>query len=130
MVIGLICSECINLSKWRVYVNNRATLPGVKSCWLRVVNNHANCLSVPFTTNARAASHDVGIDVGLKSFLVTSKGKEVAIPRLYRKAEKCLKWLQRQFSKKKQGSKRRAKSRLAKSVNDAGWGQCTTVTTM
>lgn len=24
MVIGLICSECINLSKWRVYVNSRA----------------------------------------------------------------------------------------------------------
>lgn len=24
MVIGLVCSECINLSKWRVYVRTRA----------------------------------------------------------------------------------------------------------
>jgi hypothetical protein len=26
MVIGVICSECINLTKWRVYVRSRARL--------------------------------------------------------------------------------------------------------
>ncbi|MBD2076286.1 transposase [Phormidium sp. FACHB-592] len=111
----------------------------------------------------------VGIDVGLKSFLVTSDGEEVIIPQFYRKAEKRLKRLQRQLSKKKKASNRckkavkrvakvhrkitnqrkdfhyktakkllsqgksigheslnikgLTKTRMAKSINDAGWGQ-------
>ncbi len=111
----------------------------------------------------------VGIDIGLKSFLVTSDNQEVEIPQHYRSSEKRLKRLQRQLQRKKKGSKRRAKaikrvakvhlkvanqrkdfhyktaiwllnqsqviahenlnikglakSMLAKSVTDAGWGQ-------
>lgn len=111
----------------------------------------------------------VGIDMGLKSFLVTSDNQEVEIPQHYRKSEKKLKRLQRHLSRKKKGSNRRkkaikrvakthlkvanqrkdfhyktalwllnqsqvvahenlnikglAKSMLAKSVTDAGWGQ-------
>lgn len=111
----------------------------------------------------------VGIDMGLKSFLVTSDNQEVQIPQHYRSSEKRLKRLQRQLSRKNKGSKRRqksikrvakthlkvanqrkdfhyktclcllkqsqviahenlnikglAKSMLAKSINDAGWGQ-------
>lgn len=111
----------------------------------------------------------LGVDMGLKSFLVTSNNQEVQIPQHYRKAEKRLKRLQRQLSRKKKGSNRRkkavklvakthlkvanqrkdfhyktaiwllrqnqvvahedlnikglAKSKLAKSVTDAGWGQ-------
>ena len=127
--------------------------------------------SVPAMTAdvAPTADNTVGIDMGLKSFLVTSSGEEIAIPQHYRKAEKRLQRLQRQLSRKKKGSKRRtkavrrvalahqkvanqrqhfhyttalwllgkgkavahedlnvkglAKSRLAKSVNDAGWSQ-------
>jgi putative transposase len=121
------------------------------------------------TPDAPTAENTVGIDVGLKSFLVTSEGVEVAIPQHYRKAEKRLKRLQRNLSRKKKGSNRRAKavkwvaklhqkvanqrkdfhyktakrlldegshiahedlnirglakSKLAKSVNDAGWAQ-------
>lgn len=116
-----------------------------------------------------ALDNTLGIDMGLKSFLVTSDKQEVEIPRHYRKSEKKLKRLQRQLSRRKKGSKRRqksikrvakshlkvanqrkdfhyktalcllkqsqviahenlnikglAKSMLAKSVNDAGWGQ-------
>jgi putative transposase len=114
-------------------------------------------------------SNTIGIDVGLKSFLVDDSGQEVEIPQHYRKAEKRLKRLQRSLSRKKKGSNRRkkaikrvakahlkvsnkrkdfhyktakkllsqgkhvaheklnikglAKSRLAKSINEAGWGQ-------
>lgn len=50
----------------------------------------------------------VGIDMGLKFFLVTSDGEEVAIPQYYRKSQKRLKRLQRQLSRKQKGSKRRA----------------------
>ncbi|MEH1861253.1 MAG: transposase [Nostoc sp.] len=116
-----------------------------------------------------APDNTVGIDMGLKSFLVTSDNQEVEIPRHYRKAEKKLKRLQRQLSRKNKGSNRcnkaikrvakthlkvanqrsyfhyktaiwllnqsqviahenlnikgLAKSMLAKSVTDAGWGQ-------
>ncbi|MEQ8753458.1 MAG: transposase, partial [Coleofasciculus sp. G1-WW12-02] len=111
----------------------------------------------------------IGIDMGLKSFLVTDSGEEVEIPQPYRKAEKRLKKLQRSLSRKKKGSNRRkqgikrvakahlkvanqrkdfhyktvkkllsqgknvaheklnirgiARTRLAKSTHDAGWGQ-------
>jgi putative transposase len=127
--------------------------------------------TVPLLTPDVTPTHDntVGIDMGLKSFLVTSDNQEVKIPQYYRKAEEKLKQLQRQLSRKKKGSKRRqraikrvaklhlkvanqrkdfhyktalwltskykfiayeqlnilglAKTRLAKSILDAGWGK-------
>jgi putative transposase len=58
----------------------------------------------------------IGIDMGLKSFLVTDEGKEVPIPQHYRKAQKRLGRLQRSLSRKKKGSERRKKAikRVAK----------------
>lgn len=126
--------------------------------------------SVPvLTPDVVDVDNTIGIDVGLKSFLVYDSGKEVEIPRYYRSSENRLKRLQRSLSRKKKGSSRRkkaigrvakahlqvsnqrkdfhykttkqllsqgkhvaheklnikglAKSRLAKSVTDAGWGQ-------
>ncbi|WP_442938925.1 RNA-guided endonuclease InsQ/TnpB family protein [Nostoc sp.] len=115
------------------------------------------------------SDNTMGIDMGLKSFLVTSDNQEIEIPQHYRKSEKKLKRLQRHLSRKKKGSNRRkkaikrvakthlkvanqrkdfhyktaiwllakaeviahenlnikglAKSMLAKSITDAGWGQ-------
>lgn len=115
------------------------------------------------------SDNTVGVDMGLKSFLVTSNNQEIEIPQHYRKSEKKLKQLQHHLSRKKKGSNRRkkaikrvakthlkvanqrkyfhyktaiwlinqsqviahenlnikglAKSMLAKSVTDAGWGQ-------
>lgn len=54
----------------------------------------------------------VGIDLGLKSFLVTSNGEAIEPPRHYRKAEQKLKKLQRRLSRKKKGSVNRGKARL------------------
>jgi putative transposase len=126
--------------------------------------------SVPvLTPDTPTLDNTVGIDMGLKTFLVDDSGNDEPIPQHYRKAEKQLKRLQRSLSRKKKGSNRRqkaikrvakahlkvanqrkdfhyktakkllqrgkhvaheklnikglAKSRLAKSVNDAGWGQ-------
>lgn len=58
----------------------------------------------------------IGIDLGLKTFLVTNEGEDVSIPQHYRKSEKCLKRLQRNLSRKKKGSNRRKKvvKRVAK----------------
>ncbi|NEP33380.1 MULTISPECIES: RNA-guided endonuclease TnpB family protein [Moorena] len=126
--------------------------------------------SVPvLTPDAPSLDNTIGIDMGLKEFLVDDSGAYEPIPQHYRKAERCLKRLQRSLSRKKKGSNRRkkaikrvakahlkvsnqrkdfhyktakkllsqgknlaheklnikglAKSRLAKSVTDAGWGQ-------
>jgi len=53
----------------------------------------------------------VGIDVGLKSFLVTSDGEVVDNPKYYARNEKKLAKLQRAHAKKKKGSKNREKAR-------------------
>ncbi|NES72690.1 MAG: transposase, partial [Okeania sp. SIO2D1] len=52
----------------------------------------------------------LGIDMGLKEFLVTSEGESVSIPQYYRKSQKRLKTLQKRLSRKKKGSKRRLKA--------------------
>jgi putative transposase len=46
----------------------------------------------------------VGIDLGLKSFLITSDGASVEPPRYYCKAQKKLRRTQRSLSRKKKGS--------------------------
>jgi putative transposase len=68
------------------------------------------------TPDAPEMENTVGIDMGLKAFLVTSDGEEVAIPQHYRKAEKRLKRLQRSLSRKRKGSanRRKAVKRVAK----------------
>ncbi|NET28035.1 transposase [Okeania sp. SIO1I7] len=48
----------------------------------------------------------LGIDMGLKEFLVTSEGESVPIPQYYRKSQQRLKTLHKRLSRKKKGSKR------------------------
>ena len=125
--------------------------------------------SVPSPIAPETVNNPIGIDMGLKSFLVKSDGFEVAIPQYYRKAQKRLKKAQKSVARKKKGSANRrkaveklgrvhkkvadtrkdfhfktakqltdnhdliaheklnvkglARTRLAKSVLDAGWGQ-------
>ena len=55
----------------------------------------------------------VGVDVGIKSFAVTSDGAEFANPKYLRKSEAKLAKLHRRLSRKQKGSKRREKARLA-----------------
>jgi putative transposase len=96
-------------------------------------------------------NHASGIGVGLKSYYTDADGKTVANPRYFRKAEKRLKRLHRQLSRKKKGSANRKKARktanalvsssdfiayedlkirnlvrnrrLSKSISDASWGK-------
>src|SRR5437879_1046577 len=56
---------------------------------------------------------DLGIDVGLKSFLTDSEGTTVENPRHYRKAESKLKRLQRRLSRKQKKSANWKKARKA-----------------
>ena len=125
--------------------------------------------SVPDIIQIDSVTNPVGIDMGLKSFLIKSDGTEVPIPQYYRKAQKRLKKIQKAVSRSKKGSNNRkkavlqlgkahktvadtrkdfhfkiaknlldnhdlvaheklnikglAKTKMAKSVLDAGWGQ-------
>ncbi len=54
---------------------------------------------------------EIGIDLGIKSFLITSNGEIVDAPKYFRKSENKLKRLQRLLSRKVRGSKRRNKAR-------------------
>lgn len=54
----------------------------------------------------------VGLDVGIKSFAVDSRGNEYPNPKYYRKSEKKLARLQRQLSRKTKGSRNREKARV------------------
>ncbi|MDA4115931.1 MAG: transposase [Thaumarchaeota archaeon] len=60
---------------------------------------------------ARHITSPLGVDLGLKSLIVTSDGVEVPHPRFLRKAEKRLKHLQKTLSRKKKDSKNRVKAR-------------------
>lgn len=62
--------------------------------------------------NQKNLSKCVGIDVGLENFYADSEGNKVDNPRWLRRSEERLKFLQRQHSNKKKGSKNRKKSRL------------------
>jgi putative transposase len=52
----------------------------------------------------------VGIDLGLKSFLMTNEGEEVKPPKYYRCAQKALRRAGRKVARRKKGSKRRKKA--------------------
>src|SRR5712692_9229034 len=50
---------------------------------------------------------DIGIDVGLKSFLTDSEGQTIDNPRYYRKSQRTLRRKQRTIARRKKGSRRR-----------------------
>jgi putative transposase len=68
-----------------------------------------SCAEVP-TEPLPLTSKETGIDVGLKVFLITADGDMVENPRHYRKSEKQLAKANKRVSRRKRGSKRRAKA--------------------
>src|SRR5712692_9641052 len=70
------------------------------------------CETDPHTQHApHACTHpDIGIDVGLKSFLTDSQGHMVENPRFYRTSQRTLRRKQRTLCRRKKGSNRRRKA--------------------
>ena len=62
------------------------------------------------TVPAPSTAPAVGIDLGLKAFLVTSDGGQVAAPKLYRAAQAHLRRAARRVARRKKGSTRRKKA--------------------
>ena len=61
-------------------------------------------LDVTEYANFKKINRDVGIDLGVKDFVITSDGEVFENKRFYKKDEKRLAKLQRQLSKKRKGS--------------------------
>ncbi len=60
----------------------------------------------------QAGDGQVGVDLGLTSYLATSSGKKVAAPKPYVKSQKKLRRLKREHARRKKGSNNREKSRV------------------
>lgn len=58
------------------------------------------------------SSNNIGVDLGIKYFAITSDGEIIDNPKYYSKYEKKLAKLQRQLSKKQKGSSNRNKMRI------------------
>ena len=74
------------------------------------------CETDPHTEHLSSSCEhpDIGIDVGLKSFLTDSEGRTIENPRFYRTSQKTLRRKQRIMCRRKKGSHRERKA--AKSV--------------
>jgi putative transposase len=67
------------------------------------------CANVP-CVHLEKTGNEVGIDMGLQSFLTTSEGEHVENPRWFRATERKVRWHNKQVSRRKPGSKRRKKA--------------------
>ena len=63
---------------------------------------------IPLTKTGRS----IGIDLGLKDFLITSEGQRFTNPKFYTSNQKVLTRAQKHFSRKQKGSKRYEKQRI------------------
>lgn len=72
------------------------------------------CFSCDNVPERKLPSSDkaVGLDVGIKAFLVDSEGVKVENPAYFRQSEAVLRRRQRQLSRRVKGSNRRAKARV------------------
>ncbi|MBN8822685.1 MAG: transposase [Spirosoma sp.] len=82
----------------------RATVRECADGWYVCLCVETDIESLPINQNS------IGIDVGIKSLLVTSDGETIDNPKHLYKAEKKLKRLQRSVSRKKKGSANRKKA--------------------
>jgi putative transposase len=110
-----IKDSTINLSKiGEVKANIHRPIVGKpKTCCIRCSNNK---WYVTFSCEAEdtplpESKEAIGIDVGLKSFVVMSNGEKIDNPKFFRRDEHDLARANRKHSKAKLGSKERAKRR-------------------
>jgi putative transposase len=70
-----------------------------------------SCDNVPLKDISEAIA-EVGIDVGIKAFLVDSTGRSVENPKFFRQSERILRRRQRALARKIRGSRRRVKAKI------------------
>ena len=91
----------------------------VKSCTISKTPSHKYFISINFRNNDELPSPDangkaIGIDLGLKHFLITSEHDKIDNPRFYHQQLKKLKKIDKVVSRKKKGSNNFAKAKFKK----------------
>lgn len=125
------CKDSFEVANDRLKVDgNRVRLPVIG--WVRMTEAVRFTGKIMSATVSRTADHwyisfqidvgdfkkdrtgngTVGVDLGIKSLAVTSKGETFQSPKPLSKFLKCLNWLQRRLSRGRKGSKRREKLKL------------------
>ena len=92
---------------------HRAMVGKIKTCTIvRKNDRYYVCFSADVEEEQAVplTYQDVGIDMGIKEFCITSDGVLMPNPKNYRKAEAKLKKQQQSVSRKKKGSRRRKKA--------------------
>ena len=87
----------------------------IKSCTISKTPSNKYYISMLVDTENKTlpkVNKKIGVDVGLKEFVICSDGYRVANPKCLRKSEKRLKKLQKDLSRKQKGSNNRNKVRL------------------
>ena len=107
---------CIPKFKEGIKINLHRELIG-KFLTATVVKTKANKYFVNITVELDIkqlpkSQNDIGIDFGIKNFLITSNGEVFENKHFYKKIEKKLKYLQKQASKKVKGSNNKKKANL------------------
>ncbi|MHC5721239.1 MAG: transposase, partial [Nostoc sp.] len=74
------------------------------------------CFDIEVSLEPRTGDGEIGLDVGLEHFYSDSNGHHQPNPRFLRKAEKSIKYAQRQIYKKEKGKNQRriARQRYAR----------------
>ena len=77
------------------------------------INNYYASILIEFEPKKlKPIDKEIGIDLGLSHFLITSDGEFIENPKLFRKSEYQISKLHKQHSKKKKGSINKEKARL------------------
>ena len=124
-------NDSLNLPQGFSITENRITIPKVKKPIrikmhrkiegnvrsIIVTKNRANQFYVSILTDYEhtlkpTLKKEVGLDVGLKDFVITSDGTKIKMPHFTNNGASKLKKLQRRLSKKTKGSANREKARL------------------
>lgn len=73
---------------------------------------HVSLLCTDEVSSKQEVTGQIGIDLGLTHFAILSTGEKIASPKIFRKWENRLAFLQKRLSRKQKGSRNRAKARL------------------
>ena len=101
---------------WIEAIIHRPLEGQMKNCTVSKTNTGKYIVSIQVEVEIEEPIYEgdtIGLDLGLSSFAITSKGERIDNPRYWRKSEKKLKRLQRALSGKQKGSKAREQARQA-----------------
>lgn len=104
-----------NIGKFKLFLS-RQIEGNIKTITIRRSSTYKwfvsfSCDNTPVKTVPKTKA-EIGIDVGIKHFLVDSQGNSVDNPKYFRQSEKLLRCRQRSLCRKKKGSNRRKDIRL------------------